>query len=294
MDKPQIIGLGLNGLVGSRITHLLSEKYEFIPLSRSAGVDITDSESLTSLKNYPNANYVLNLAAKADVDGCEKDKDLGEEGEAWRINVAGAGNVAEICRELGKKLIHISTDFVFNGELEEGEQYLETDKPNPLGWYAETKYEGERAVEESGADYVILRIAYPYRAEFEPKKDFVRAIKDRLEQGLEIKAVTDHFFCPTFIDDIAKSIDLIIEKDALGIYHVVGSETVTPLDAALAIAEEFNLDKNLISKTTREEFFKGRAPRPFNLSLSNAKISELGARLKGFSEGLQAMKSQLQ
>lgn len=294
MDKPQIIGLGLNGLVGSRITDLLSDRYEFIPLSRSTGVDVTDPESLTSLKDYPNANYILNLAAKADVDGCEKDKDLGEEGEAWKINVTGAGNVAEICRELGKKLIHISTDFVFDGEIEKGKSYLETDKPNPLGWYGKTKLEGEIAVETSGADYIIARIAYPYRAHFEFKKDFVRAILTRMQEGGEIKAVTDHIFCPTFIDDIAHSLDLLIKNDATGIYHIVGAESLTPYEAALRIAEVFGLNQRLISKTTREEFFQGRAPRPFNLSLSNAKIKELGANFYGFSEGLQTMKSQLQ
>ncbi len=293
-SKPQIIGLGLNGLIGSRVTELLSDKYDFIPLSRSNGVDITDPESLTRLKKYTHANFVLNLAAKADVDGCEKDKDLGKEGEAWKINAQGAGNVAEICRELGKKLIHISTDFVFDGELEVGKSYTEQDLPSPINWYAQTKFEGEKAVEAVGADYVIARIAYPYRAQFESKNDFVRAILDRLNQGVEVKAVTDHYFCPTFIDDIAFGLDKLIETDSIGIYHLVGLDALTPYEAAIKIAETFNLDKDLIIKTNREEFFQGRAPRPFNLSLSNAKIKELGANFSGFSKGLQTMKSQLQ
>ena len=101
--KPKIIGLGLNGLVGSRITELLKDNYDFISLSRSTGIDITDDESLTTLKNYKDAKFVLQFSAKADVDACEKDKDQGEEGDAWKINVEGTKNVAEICRELGKK-----------------------------------------------------------------------------------------------------------------------------------------------------------------------------------------------
>ena len=293
MDKPQIIGLGLNGLVGSRITELLKDNYDFISLSRSTGVDITDAESLTTLKNYKDAKFVLQFSAKADVDACEKDKDQGEEGEAWKINVEGTKNVAEICRELGKKIIYISTDFVFDGEKEKGDSYSENDTPNPINWYSKTKYEGEKRIEESGAPYIILRLAFPYRAGFEPKKDFVRAIMDTLRNGKQIKGVTDQIFCPTLIDDIALAIDTLIKNDATGIYHAVGDEALTPFEASIKIAENFGLDTSLITETTREEFFKDRAPRPFNLQLRNAKIEQLGVEMKGFSEGLIEIKSQL-
>ncbi len=293
MDKPQIIGLGLNGLVGSRVTELLKDKYDFVSLSRSTGVDITDSSSLTQIKDYTDANFILHMAAKADVDGCEQDKSLNESGEAWKINVEGSRNVAEIARETGKKVIYISTDFVFDGEKPEGEQYSEEDLPNPINWYAKTKYEGEKAIEGSGADFVILRLAYPYRAEFDVKSDFMRSIKDRLSQNLPVQGITDQIFCPTFIDDFASSIDTVIKNDATGIYHTVGSTGLSPYDAVVKIAEVFDLPKNAISKTTRGEFFKDRAPRPFNLALKNDKIAKLGVSLRGFEEGLQIIKSQL-
>lgn len=293
MDKPQIIGLGLNGLIGSRITQLLSDKYNFISLSRSNRVDITDAVSLTKIKDYPDADFVLNLAAKADVDGCEEDKSLGERGEAWKVNVEGAKNVAEICRESGKKLIHISTDFVFEGIIGEEEKYDENDLPNPINWYGKTKYEGERAVGKSGADYIILRLAYPYRANSDIKKDFFRTILESLQQGIKVKAVTDHIFCPTFIDDIVFAIESLIKNDATGIYHIVGSESLTPYDATLKIAKVFGLSQDLIEQTTRLEFFKDRALRPFNLALENAKIEQLGVKMKGFEGGLGEIKEQL-
>lgn len=294
MDKPQIIGLGLNGLIGSRITQLLSDKYSFISLSRSNGVDITDSSSLTKIKDYPDANFVLNLAAKADVDDCEEDKGLNEGGEAWKVNVEGTKNVAEICRETGKKLIHTSTDFIFDGRKSEEEKYDENDLPNPINWYGNTKYEGERRVEESGADYIILRLAYPYRASSDIKKDFFRTILENLHKGIEVEAVTDHIFCPTFIDDIVFAIEALIKNDAMGIYHIVGSESLTPYKATLKIAKIFGLSSDLIEQTTREEFFKDRAPRPFNLSLKNDKIKQLGVRMRGFQEGLLEIKRQLE
>ncbi|MBI4098087.1 MAG: SDR family oxidoreductase [Candidatus Levybacteria bacterium] len=290
--KPKIIGFGLNGLIGSRIVELLSDKYEFISLGRSTGVDITDPESLTKIKEFPGANFVLHLAAKTDVDGCEEDKNLGEEGEAWKVNVEGSKNVAQICRESGKKLIYISTDFVFDGRKSEGEKYGENDYPNPINWYGKTKYGGERAVAESGADYITLRLAYPYRAS-EAKKDFFRTILESLGQGVEIKAVTDHIFCPTFIDDIASALDKLIENDATGIYHVVGADALTPYEAAFKIAEIFGLDKSLVDKTTRVEFFANRAPRPYNLGLKNDKITGLGVRMRGFEEGLLEVKKQI-
>ncbi len=291
--KQKIIGLGLNGLVGSRITELLGDQYDFISLSRSTGIDITNPESLTILKNYTDAKFVLQLSAKADVDACEKDKEQGEEGEAWKINVEGTKNVAVICRELGKKIIYISTDFVFDGKKEKGDSYSEEDIPNPINWYSKTKYEGEKRVEESGAPYIVLRLAFPYRACFEPKKDFVRAIIDALKNGNQIKGVTDQIFCPTLIDDIAYALDSLVKNDATGIYHAVGSESLTPYEASMKIAENFGFDKGLITQITRDEFFKDRAPRPFNLQLRNAKIEQLGVKMKGFSEGLIEIKSQL-
>ena len=293
MIKPQVIGIGLNGLVGSRIAELLEDKIEFIPLGRSTGLDITNPQSLEVFHDYPNADFVLNLAAKADVDGCEKDKDQKESGEAWKMNVQGAENVANASLSFGKKLIYISTDFVFDGEKAEGESYTEEDAPNPINWYANTKYEGEKRVTESGVDHIILRLAYPFRSSFEPKKDFVKVIKERLEQRLETKIVTDQIFCPTFLDDFALAFEKLAEEDASGIYHTVG-ESISSLDAAMLISDVFGLDKSLIIKTTREEFFKDRAPRPFNLSLSNDKIRELGVKMRGFEESLQSIKSQLQ
>ena len=294
MNKPQIIGIGINGLVGSRITQVLEDKFEFIPFGISNGADITKPETLASIKDYSDANFILHLAAKTDVDGCQKDKEQKENGEAWRTNVDGVVNVAKIAQESGKKIIYVSTDFVFDGEKSTEESYSEEDKPNPINWYAVTKYEGEKKIQESGADFLILRLAYPFRAEFDSKKDFYRFIKGRLEEGVETKVVTDHIFCPTYIDDFAMAIGKLVENDNSGIYHAVGGESITPFEATMLIAETFGLDKNLILKTTREEFFKNRAPRPFNLSLSDAKIEKLGVKMRGFEECLHEIKSEIQ
>lgn len=285
----KVLGTGLNGLVGSRIVELLSDRYEFEKISRSTGVNITDRERVIEKIGSSDASVVLHLAAKTDVDGCEKDKILRESGDAWKINVEGTRNIADACKESNKKLIYISTDFVFDGEKE---TYVEKDIPNPVNWYGKTKYEGEKIVQESSSPWIIARIAYPYRSKFE-RLDFARVILRRLQNNEKVAGITDHKFSPTFIDDIVIALDNLIKQKAEGIFHVVGSQSLSPFEAALAIAREFGLDKNLIGKTTRAEFFKKRAPRPFRLALKNDKIQGLGVKMRGFEEGLEEVKRQI-
>lgn len=292
----KILITGATGLVGSRIVEILSPRYEFLPITRAHGADITNAASLARFENLE-AEWVLHLAGKTDVDGCEKDKDLGENGEAWRMNVTGTKNIVEMCKRGRKKLIYFSTDFVFDGKKPEGEAYTEEDTPNPVNWYALTKYESEKIVQDSGLEFLILRLAYPYRREFELKSDFVRTIINRLKANLEVNAITDHIICPTFIDDIARVIQLLINSSARGVFHTVGATPISPFDAAREIASVFALNADLIKDTTREKYFAGRGARPFNLYLKNDKINKvfkdsgnLGFEMTAFSEGLNNLK----
>lgn len=282
----KILGTGLSGLVGSRIVELLSGTYEF----EFSETDITDKEVIGEKINNSNASVVLHLAAKTDVDGCEKDKALGINGDAWKINVEGTRNVIEACKKNNKKLIYISTDFVFDGEKESA--YSEEDKPNPINWYATTKYEGEKIVQNSNLSWIIARLAYPYRANF-VKKDFVRNLIHFLRNKEPLSMVVDHIMTPTFIDDIAFALDKLLKNDSKGIFHIVGSSFVSPHEAALEIAEAFSLDKTLIETIAREDFFKDRAPRPFRLAIKNDKIQKQGIKMSTFEEGLIEVKRQM-
>lgn len=283
--KPSIIALGGTGLVGKRVLELLSKHYTFHIASRSTGLDITNPHSFDLLSQY-NANTVLLLAAKTDVDGCEKDKEKGKTGDAWRINVEGVANTAAYCKKNNKKLIYISTDFVFDGEKG---NYIESDIPHPINWYGHTKYEGEKRVQEAAISHLILRLAYPYGAT-SSGRDFVSIIKKRLQEGKHINGVEDHIFTPTYIDDFANALDVLLQKNAKGIYHVVGSSSHSPFEAACLIADSFDFDRNLVTKTTRNVFFATRAVRPFNLSLRNDKIQSIGGAMKTFEEGIRTYK----
>ena len=282
----------MTGLVGSRIVELLSDRYEFESISYEKGIDITNKEQVEKIVIDSSAGVVLHLAAKTNVDGCEKDKLLGINGDAWKINVEGTRNLVEACKKTGKKIIYISTDFVFDGNPPAG-GYAEEDTPNPINWYSQTKYEGEKIVQSSLIPFLICRIAFPYRTNFLGKKDFVAAIRAKLENKEKISVVEDEFVTPTFIDDLAFAIDLLMKNNCTGIYHLVGSSFHTPVEAAEMVADAFGLDKNLIGKTTRKEYYQGRAPRAFSLKLKNDKLARLGYKMLTFEEGLKKIKEQI-
>lgn len=302
----KILGTGLTGLVGSRFTELLDSAHEFDHINLENGINILDKDSVFKAISSSNASVVMHMAAKTNVDGCELDKKrdkeiLGfnnvddrerawvKEQTAWAVNVFGTQNIVDACKKTSKKIVYISTDFVFDGTKK---SFSEESDPNPINWYAKTKYEGEKVVQQSGADFLIVRLAYPYRALFE-RNDFVRGIIARLQKGEGLSMITDHVMVPTFIDDLVNALDVLIRTEQQGIFHVVGSQKITPYDAAMGIASVFELDHSLISKTTRQEYFAGKAPRPFCLYLKNDKISRIGIEMSTFDKGIREVKNQM-
>ncbi len=287
----RILGTGLTGLIGSRITELLSPDYSFESVSRSTGVDITNVDQVKRVIVNSDCDVVLHLAAFTNVKEAELEKDLGEDSESWKINVTGTENIVAACNESGKKLMYVSTDLVFDGENTPEGGYKEEDKENPLNWYAKTKYEGELRVRDAQSPWIVIRPAYPYRASFE-KNDFVRLFIQKLENHEQLTLLEDRIITPTFIDDLAQAIDILFSKESTGIYHTVGSTSLSIYDAAEVISDIYGFDNQLLSKTTRKSFLVDRPPEPFNSSLNNAKIRKLGAFMRTFAEGVQEVKTQ--
>lgn len=283
-----VIGTGLSGLVGSRVVELLTPRYEFENLSFETGVDITDSDMLFDRITGSDASWVFHFAAYTDVDACESERIYGRKGKPWQVNVEATAVIVQACKETGKRMLYISTDYVFDGTKD---FYTETDQPNPVGWYGITKYEGERLTEELGENGLTVRIANPYRSLWSGKPDFVRKIVERLENGLQVIAPSDQVFVPTFIDDIAGAIDRLVGSGASGVYHVVGSSPMSPYQASLDIAEAYGLNRQLVVATSFAEYFKNRAPRPLHAYLKNDKIAGSGIRMSSFNEGLRAIRN---
>ncbi len=291
MKNVSVAATGLTGLIGSRLAELLRGEFEWRALRYEDGFDITDPEKVDKTIEKFDGKMVLHLAAFTDLNAANKE--LGDKnGMCWRINVLGTRHIAGACQKYGKYLIHVSTDAVFGGDKQSA--YTEEDKPNPIEWYGQTKFWAEEEVEKSGCGAVVIRFAYPFRARFEPKKDFVRKIIDQLKQKETIKMFTDTIFTPTFIDDVAAVMREIILKRPTGIFHVVGSTSLSPFAAANEISETFNLDNSLIQPQTLADYLAGGGrPYPKFAGLSNEKLKkELGVEMLSFPEALSVMKKQ--
>lgn len=280
----KILGTGLSGLLGSRVVELLSGEHEFINLSRETGFDITAPGVLLQAVTGTDAPWVLHFAAFTDVDRAEADRVNGQAGEVWRLNVGSTAELVRICELTGRRLLYVSTDFVFDGQ---SGPYTETSEPRPLSWYAVTKYEGEKLTASLGEHGLIIRLAFPYRRMVVGvRPDFVRKISESLTAGREVLAPDDQLITPTFVDDVVRGIAALVRHSASGVYHLVGDDFWSPYEVAKAIAKTNGLNPELVVRTSFADFYKDRAPRPFQVALKHDRISELGVKMCGFAAGL--------
>lgn len=272
---------GASGLVGSRIVELLQNDFEFISLSQEE-MDITDKQQVHNKLTGLDFDLFLHLAAYTNVDKAEEEKEL-----CYKINVEGTRNVFEETVSKGKKFIYISTDFVFSGE---NPPYDENSSPDArFGAYGLSKLEGEKVI---GNKAMIVRIAFPYRAAYDKRPDFARSLKNLLAQGKQLKMIADSVMTPTFVDDIASGLKHLFTNYSPEVFHLVGKQSLSPFDACVLIAETFGFNKSLVGKTTFDEFWKGKAPRPKQSIITSKKNSFW--KMKTFAEGLQEIRKQME
>lgn len=277
MDNRLLI-LGSSGLVGSRIVELLSSDYELITPS-SSEIDLMQKGSFEQyVSNHDLGEItVVNLVAYTNVDGAEKEKG-DETGSVYRLNAEVPKEIAHWCKEKNSRLIHFSTEYVFDGTKDV--PYTEEDAPNPLGWYGKTKLFGDQFIEKSGCDYVILRITMPFRAQLEKKSDLARTLYNRLKNNQPIQAIADGNISPIFIDEIVKVLKSILGKpEVSGIYNIASSNYTTLEGFVRLIAEKAGFDQNLISTITFDDYWKekienGASKRPKNSFLDNSKLQK--------------------
>ena len=289
-----IIGTGLTGLVGSRVVELNQDTYTFENLDLATGVDITKADQVRGAIGESKADTVVHFAAFTNVSEAFKQTD-DESGSCYQVNVVGTQNIASVCQKNGKFLIHISTDFIFDGDNPPATGYTEDMIPQPIEWYGKTKLWAEKKVIASGVDYTILRLSYPYRATHPVRPDIVRNIITKLKEGKMYPPFADHTITPTFIDDIAHVIDRVLTKKPNGeTFHLVGSSWHTDYEIALLVQEVFELPGEIKPGSLKEYLKTNARPYQQTMKVSNLKlITELGYTPKTLKEGLLEVKQQL-
>ncbi len=289
----KILIFGGSGLVGSKFIELFDNVLE-IESPQAQVVDILNKDQILKVVEEFNPDSVINFAAYTNVEEAENQKD-DKNGLAFQINVIGAKNVTEVCKSFDKRLVYISTDYVFDGKKEDV-PYNEEDRPNPINWYGQTKYFGEQAVLETGGKNVILRISMPYSPSYEAKLDVARFFLDQLRKGKQVKGIDDQQITPTLVLDIAYALKTLIDHKSEGIYHVSSTDTTTPLDFVKTIAETFHLDYSLIQSMKLDEYNKQKKAKLLkNSTLNPAKFEEEFGEgiLHTIEEGLQIFKNQI-
>jgi len=268
-----VLVLGGSGLVGSRLLQFWQGRFE-LRAPTHAELDVLDVDALAAVLKQTQPNTVVNLAAWADVDGAEAQRD-DVHGLAYRLNATHPGALAQLCGDERIHLLHVSTDYVFDG-TNDRRAYREDDPTNPLGWYARTKAVGEQLIGNTGAEACIARIEMPFTAQAHAKLDFARMCLTRLRGGQTIAGVTDQRITPVFLDDAAEAVRRLIELRVTGTVHVASTSWTTPYDFARAIASRLGLDEGLIQPQVFERFASTRAAlRPRHCWLDVARASSL-------------------
>ena len=295
--RNRILITGSNGMLGQRAVQFYSSKENVELLTTSVEEkSVVDSIEYVSsdIKNrdeikkvihdyYP--DFIIHTAAFTNVDLSEKLRE-----DAWKINVKGVEYIAEAARAVDAHIIHISTDYIFDGK--DG-PYSENAKPNPVGYYGRTKFASENALRISGTFFTILRTNVLYGIAPNSRPDFVRWVINSLSKKENIRIVKDQINNPAFIDDLVQGINKIIEFRKTGTYNIGGKEFLSRYDFTLRIADFFNLDKKLITPITTEEL-KQPARRPLKSGLIILKAeTELGYKPHTINESLAAMKKEL-
>ncbi|MCK4424743.1 dTDP-4-dehydrorhamnose reductase, partial [Candidatus Bathyarchaeota archaeon] len=230
-----------------------------------------------------NPEAVVHAAALTNVDKCETQKEL-----AWKINVEGTENIAESCKKHQSFLIHISTDYVFDGEKG---MYKETDKPSPINHYGLTKLKGEEHVKNLLDDYCIARASVIYGSiPATGKINFALWLLNKLKRKEKVKIVTDQWNSPTLNTNLANMILEVLERKLTGIFHLAGATRISRHEFARLLAENFILDENFITPVSSEEI-KWIAKRPKDSSLNvNKAYQALKNKPLKIHEALEKMK----
>lgn len=298
--KKRILITGANGLLGQKLVGLLHQNPDVDLVATARGdnrlpfsdgytyqsMDITDRQQVFDIVSEVRPDVIIHGAAMTDVDKCELQKD-----DCWAQNVHAVDYIIEACRAINAFLVHISTDFIFDGSAG---PYDETAEANPISFYGWSKQAGESAVKNSGLRWAIARTMLVYGIAHDmSRSNIILWVKKSLEDGKTIKVVTDQWRSPTLAEDLAVGCYLIADKEAEGIFNISGKGVLTPYEMAIKTADYFSLDKSLIVQADASNFKQvARRPPRTGFVLDKSRTI-LGYDPHTFEEGIAVLASQL-
>jgi dTDP-4-dehydrorhamnose reductase len=295
----RILVTGSNGLLGQKLTNLLQtdENVSLIATARGKSalridrgqfhsLDISDRDSVESVLRSTKPEVVINTAAMTQVDDCETQREA-----CWKANVTAVENLVRCCEAWHIRLVHVSTDFIFDGTrgpLDENEA------PRPVNYYGESKLAAEKVIEKSSIEWAILRTVLVFGITNDmSRSNIVLWVKKSLEQNKTIQVVNDQWRTPTLAEDLAQGCYLAAKKKATGVYNISGKDFLSPYDIAIRTAEFFKLNKSLIKATDSGKFVQP-AKRPLTTGFIIDKArKELGYEPHSFEDGLKILAEQM-
>ena len=297
MSKTILI-TGSNGLLGQKLIHLLKEKNEVVAtslgsclISNQSGfiyqsLDITEEDSILQIFEKYKPDFVINTAVMTNVDACEDDKELCD-----KINVTAVNYLSTACEKFNSHLIHISTDFIFDGE---NGPYREDDVANPLSYYGLSKWKSEQLLQQSNCKWAILRTIILYgTAENLQRNNIVLWGRQALKDGQELNIIDDQFRSPPLAEDLAEACRLVIEKQAIGVYNTSGKDQMSIYEMVERMADFYKCDKSQINRISSSTLNQKAKRPPKTGFILNKSIKELGYKPHSFEEGLALLEKQL-
>jgi len=296
----RILVTGSNGLLGQKLTDLSLADKEIELIATSTGpdrhpakagyiyeeLDVLDKALIEELVAKYRPDAIIHTAAMTNVDACEV-----ERSKCYALNVQAVKNLVDVCENRDIQLIHLSTDFIFDGE--DG-PYTEEAEPNPLSYYGETKLESELILKNSSCRWAILRTIIVYGIVNDmSRSNIVLWAKGALEKGEPIHVVNDQWRMPTLAEDLAECCLLAVKKNATGVYNVSGKDLMSILEIVERVADFYGLDKTLIRAISAESLNQtAKRPKKTGFVLDKAR-TELGYDPHSFEEGIAFMDTQL-
>ena len=302
MSAKKILITGSNGLLGQKLIHLILDHSNHKLLATSKGenrvqsrqdfnycsMDITNNDEVVSVVSDFNPDVIINTAAMTNVDACESNRE-----QCVAMNVHGVQHLVDVSIENDIHLIHLSTDFVFDGD---SGPYKEDDTPNPLSFYGASKYDSEQILINSDLkNWAIARTIIIYgHVENMSRSNIVLWAKGALEQQTPINIVDDQFRSPTYAADLAKGCLLIAEKQANGIFHLSGKDSMSILELVENVADFYGLDKNNINPIKTSSLNQAAKRPPVTGFILDKAKNELGYFPLSFKDGLKALTKELE